>query len=354
MSLPGRHGSSDSYRYGFNGMEKDDEIKGEGNSYTTEFRQYDPRIVRWLSTDPVTHPHQSPYNAFDGNPILWADPSGADVDDWYEPKDGGKAEWFEGSDKQKGYKHLGAYLVEKSSDGSTAHITYQMEWSTTSTITNGSIDVLALPYGDDESSAIQGGNAFSKGVAGIQVGELSDLKGFSNELKRNNISISSFIASDHGGIDESGLSFFIGYTKFDQNNFKDLRFLKKNFKSGYISDFIIYSCGAIHPNYYDEYGSQLSKLAKKTGALTYAPMYFLPISYLYNDAVYPYHPLGSVMLSNKGVIELLENHYTQYTQKDYQPFIDYQGVWVGASRRSYLQLINFRIFSGQRPEFDPK
>ena len=27
-----------SYRYGFNGMEKDDNIKGEGNSYTTEFR----------------------------------------------------------------------------------------------------------------------------------------------------------------------------------------------------------------------------------------------------------------------------------------------------------------------------
>ena len=28
--VPNRYGSSNSYRYGFNGMEKDDEVKGEG------------------------------------------------------------------------------------------------------------------------------------------------------------------------------------------------------------------------------------------------------------------------------------------------------------------------------------
>lgn len=34
MLLPNRHGSvdSDSYRYGFQGQEKDDEVKGEGNA----------------------------------------------------------------------------------------------------------------------------------------------------------------------------------------------------------------------------------------------------------------------------------------------------------------------------------
>ena len=32
----------------------------------------------WLSIDPVTHYSQSPYNAFDNNPVFWADPSGAD------------------------------------------------------------------------------------------------------------------------------------------------------------------------------------------------------------------------------------------------------------------------------------
>jgi len=66
------------YRYGFNGMEKDDEIKGEGNSYTTEFRQYDPRIGRWLSLDPKMkkYPSESPYVAFHNNPIYWTDPEG--------------------------------------------------------------------------------------------------------------------------------------------------------------------------------------------------------------------------------------------------------------------------------------
>ncbi|MFT6150196.1 MAG: hypothetical protein ACJAUH_002894, partial [Saprospiraceae bacterium] len=32
-SMAGRKYNDDSYRYGFNGMEKDDEMKGNGNSY---------------------------------------------------------------------------------------------------------------------------------------------------------------------------------------------------------------------------------------------------------------------------------------------------------------------------------
>ena len=76
--LPNRYESTNEYRYRFNGMEKDDEIKGERNSYTTEFRQYDSRIGRWLSIDPVTHAYFSPYSAFDNNPINISDPSGAD------------------------------------------------------------------------------------------------------------------------------------------------------------------------------------------------------------------------------------------------------------------------------------
>ncbi|MCO5259947.1 MAG: hypothetical protein M9916_07375 [Crocinitomicaceae bacterium] len=66
------------YRYQFNGMEVDNEVKGNGNSYTTEYRQYDPRLGRWLSIDPLfqNFPWQSPYVAFDNNPILLVDPNG--------------------------------------------------------------------------------------------------------------------------------------------------------------------------------------------------------------------------------------------------------------------------------------
>ncbi|MCC5924559.1 MAG: RHS repeat-associated core domain-containing protein [Crocinitomicaceae bacterium] len=78
VQLDGRTNQSDSYRYGFQGQEKDDEIKGAGNSYTTEFRQYDPRVGRWLSVDPLAHefPWSSPYVVFDNNPIYYVDPDG--------------------------------------------------------------------------------------------------------------------------------------------------------------------------------------------------------------------------------------------------------------------------------------
>ncbi|NQX99039.1 MAG: hypothetical protein HRT73_14360, partial [Flavobacteriales bacterium] len=42
--LPNRYSGGNEYRYGFNGMEGDDEVKSEGNSYTTYFRSYDPRL----------------------------------------------------------------------------------------------------------------------------------------------------------------------------------------------------------------------------------------------------------------------------------------------------------------------
>lgn len=80
MMLPSRNESSSDYRYGFNGMEKDDEVKGDGNSYTTGFRQYDPRVGRWLSLDPMMdkYPNQSPYVAFNNNPLYYTDPHGDD------------------------------------------------------------------------------------------------------------------------------------------------------------------------------------------------------------------------------------------------------------------------------------
>ena len=71
MLLPGRHGSVDSYRYGFQGQEKDDEIKGEANSINYKFRMHDPRLGRFLSLDPLAkqYPHNSPF-AFSENRVI--------------------------------------------------------------------------------------------------------------------------------------------------------------------------------------------------------------------------------------------------------------------------------------------
>ena len=66
------------YRYGFNGMEKDDEVKGSGNHMTTQWRQYDPRIGRWFTMDPQFRyfAAHSPYHFSLNSPISLNDPNG--------------------------------------------------------------------------------------------------------------------------------------------------------------------------------------------------------------------------------------------------------------------------------------
>lgn len=71
MLVPNRHGSSDSYRYGFQGQEKDDELKGEGNSINFKYRMHDPRIGRFFAVDPLasSYPWNSPYS-FSENKVI--------------------------------------------------------------------------------------------------------------------------------------------------------------------------------------------------------------------------------------------------------------------------------------------
>ncbi|MEI6348307.1 MAG: RHS repeat-associated core domain-containing protein [Bacteroidota bacterium] len=78
--LDGRTFSSDKYRFGFNGQEKDDEVKGEGNSLDFGARIYDSRLGRWLGCDPlaVKYPNLSPYNYCANNPIKFVDYDGKD------------------------------------------------------------------------------------------------------------------------------------------------------------------------------------------------------------------------------------------------------------------------------------
>jgi len=98
--MPNRHGPGNSdYRYGFNGMEKDDEMHGQdGSSYTTYFRQNDVRIGRWLSIDPIRQEYMSPYNSMDNNPIFLIDPLGSKTGDYYG-KDG---KWLANDGKDDG------------------------------------------------------------------------------------------------------------------------------------------------------------------------------------------------------------------------------------------------------------
>ncbi|MBC8884602.1 hypothetical protein H9X57_18175 [Flavobacterium piscinae] len=71
MLIPNRFESIDDYRYGFQGQEKDDELKGEGNSLNYKYRMHDTRIGRFFTVDPLarTYAHNSPY-AFSENRVL--------------------------------------------------------------------------------------------------------------------------------------------------------------------------------------------------------------------------------------------------------------------------------------------
>lgn len=91
--------SNVAYRYGFNGMERDDEVKGAGNSLDFGARMYDSRLGRWLSLDPLAHEREwlTPYNFVQNNPILRIDPNGM-LDDVFEEQDDGSFECVEKND----------------------------------------------------------------------------------------------------------------------------------------------------------------------------------------------------------------------------------------------------------------
>jgi RHS repeat-associated protein len=73
-------GSKVCYRFSFNGMERDNEVKGNGNSYDFGARVNDPRLGRWLSCDPheKRYPGFSPYMFANSNPIFFMDYNGKD------------------------------------------------------------------------------------------------------------------------------------------------------------------------------------------------------------------------------------------------------------------------------------
>ena len=65
------------YRYGFNGKENDNDVKGEGNQQDYGMRIYDPRLGRFSSVDPITkqYPELTPYQFASNSPV-----SGIDLD----------------------------------------------------------------------------------------------------------------------------------------------------------------------------------------------------------------------------------------------------------------------------------
>ncbi|WCL81572.1 hypothetical protein PPO43_00480 [Saprospira sp. CCB-QB6] len=70
--MPGRKFvSGEEYRFGFNGVEQEDEI-AEGVNFTY-FRMQDSRLGRWWSHDPKPNVSVSPYAMMENNPVMFSD-----------------------------------------------------------------------------------------------------------------------------------------------------------------------------------------------------------------------------------------------------------------------------------------
>jgi RHS repeat-associated protein len=76
--LPGRNYSSSSYRFGFQGQEKDTEIYGLSATYAFEYRIHDSRIGRFMSIDPLAfdYPWNSSYAFAENSTIAYIDLEG--------------------------------------------------------------------------------------------------------------------------------------------------------------------------------------------------------------------------------------------------------------------------------------
>jgi len=111
MGMPGREFTATTgYRYGFNGKENDNEVKGNGNQQDYGMRIYDPRLGRFLSVDPITrdYPELTPYQFASNRPV-----DGIDLD---------------------GLEYYGATNIDENIKNSTVYNTYQVKASITNLI----------------------------------------------------------------------------------------------------------------------------------------------------------------------------------------------------------------------------
>ncbi len=81
MVMPERNNNISDYRFGFNGKENDNEVKGDGNQQDYGMRIYDPRLGKFLSVDPISkdYPELTPFQFASNTPIQAIDLDGLEA-----------------------------------------------------------------------------------------------------------------------------------------------------------------------------------------------------------------------------------------------------------------------------------
>ena len=168
------------------GQEKDDEIKGEGNSLNYTFRMHDPRVGRFFTTDPLEsrYPHLTPYQFSSNSPIGTGEIEGLEGGEevrfnQYMKSQGGVQALAVKTEQEMGRKAAEAIFVrmpESTIDG----VTY-----TATSLFQGFIGGISYGYGDEMY-----GNGYKTQVNIPSVG-FSWKNGFSKDSKsatRGNLS----------------------------------------------------------------------------------------------------------------------------------------------------------------------
>ncbi len=212
VTLKGRNlkktGLAEEFRFGYNGMEADDEMKDEGNSYTTEFRQLDTRLGKWLSLDPLItkYPNMSPYCTFNNNPIYFSDPTGLEG----EPNEGDtKVEGenqmvYTGAGEGLGWKNSKDVVNFQSSDGKSIFVRGGESNSYNYQKINNIVISIGGGYGD-----------LSIGEGSVQLGVSNTWMIFSKDIesaqkkykeKFGDLKIGTLVIDTHGGtgVDRTG------------------------------------------------------------------------------------------------------------------------------------------------------
>ena len=109
------------FRYGFNGKENDNDVKGTGNQQDYGMRIYDTRIGKFLSVDPLTddYPSWSPYPFAMNRPIDGIDLDGCE----WQPVNATGENVAVGSKETSDYRWVGFGLDGRGAEGSVASAT---------------------------------------------------------------------------------------------------------------------------------------------------------------------------------------------------------------------------------------
>lgn len=124
MQVAQRSTALGKYRYGFQGQEKDNELKGDGKHISFGDYGLDVRTGRRWNMDPVMNSSVSSYAVFNDNPLRFVDPTGETPYDWIKNKNG-VYQWdskvSSKADTPAGYTYVGNSIGDVQKDYKRSH-----------------------------------------------------------------------------------------------------------------------------------------------------------------------------------------------------------------------------------------